>query len=572
MLQGWVKGLESWIWIDFSLFVFMLGLFFYVFIHNPITRLHKVYLLFHFFMLLWPASQFLIYTTDRVSSQLFFFSISFAALSLQGFGWLIFIYFLTGRSYLLTRRTWLLLAVPTVLLAMLILANPYHLFVSSEFGVAVDREFGPLFWIMFSQLFVCCILSITCIIRAMLEGTTPRHRNQVSMALKGLLVFLLFGWIDLLLNVVFDARFPDISGITSMGLAMSALYFCISIHRYRVFDILRIAQQDIANSTPAGLMVLDAEGTVLEGNRSLQSYLSVKSGDRFDIGAYLSSLKVLPSELEAFLRRYNSIVPERVVQEIRLEPTDSPFGGSARHVQMDASPILTSDKELLGRVITFQDITEIRHLVEEKHRQNEILQLRNRELVQIQEELFNANLKLEELATTDSLTGCYNRRFLMQRLEQEVVANMRYRIPYAIILFDIDRFKGINDSYGHLIGDEVLLATADAVKGMLRRSDVLARYGGEEFTIYLPHTNRVQAELLAERLKQGVESNQVATGTPGLSLSITISLGVLSVENQSPLGIKDPKAYLRELFQEADTALYEAKNNGRNCIVGRIRA
>lgn len=571
MMQGWVKGLESWIWIDFSLSVFMLGLFFYIFIHNPITRLHKAYLVFHFFMLLWPFSQFLIHTTDVVPHQLFFLSISFAALSLQGLGWLVFVCFLTGRSYLLTRRALALLAGPTVLLAALVLANPLHLFVRSEHGVASDRELGPLFWVLCAQLVLFAALSIACIVSALRGGTTLRHRKQVGMALKGLLLFLLFGWLDLLVNVVYDSRFPDIAGISSFGLALSALYFCISIDRYRVFDIVRIAQQDIADSLSAGLLVLDAEGTVLEANRSLQRYLSVQSGDRFDLDAYLRSQGPPPEEAEASFGRGGAAAHEPVLHELALSAPDLP-GAAALHVQVHASPILTGDRELLGRVVTFQDVSEIRRLIEEKNRQNEMLQLRNRELVQIQEELFRANLKLEEMATTDSLTGCYNRRYLMQRLEQEVVANVRYRIPFAVILFDIDRFKGINDLHGHLVGDEVLLETASAVKGMLRRSDVLARYGGEEFAIYLPHTTRLQAERLAERIKEGVEANRIATGRPGLALSITISLGVLSVENESPLGIKDPKAYLRELFEEADSALYEAKGNGRNCMVGRRRA
>ncbi|PLT47368.1 diguanylate cyclase/phosphodiesterase (GGDEF & EAL domains) with PAS/PAC sensor(s) [Paenibacillus pasadenensis] len=570
-MQGWVKGLESWIWIDFSVSVFMLGLFFYIFIHNPITRLHKAYLVFHFFMLLWPLSQFLLQTTTIVQYQLLFRSISYAGLSLQGLGWLVFVCFLTGRSYLLTRLTLALLAGPTALLAALVLAEPRQFFLLSGDGAGAVQRFGPLSWALLAQLMLMAGLSIACILSALRAGTTLRHRKQVGMALKGLLLFLLFGWLDLLVNVVYDSRFPDISGISSVGLALTALYFCVSIDRYRVFDIVRIAQQDIADSMSAGLLVLDAEGTVLEANRSLQRYLSVQSGDRFDLGAFLRSQKRSSGETAAELGRAGEAVAEPILQELVLSASDLP-GAPLLHVQVHASPIVSGERELLGRVVTFQDVSEIRQLVEEKHRQNEMLQLRNRELVQIQEELFRANLKLEEMATTDSLTGCYNRRFLMQRLEQEVVANVRYRIPFAIILFDIDHFKGINDRHGHLVGDEVLLETATAVKGMLRRSDVLARYGGEEFAVYLPHTTRLQAERLAERLKIGVEANRVATGRPGLTLSITISLGVLSVENESPLGIKDPKAYLRELFEEADAALYEAKGNGRNCMVGRRRA
>ncbi|WP_437350207.1 histidine kinase N-terminal 7TM domain-containing diguanylate cyclase [Paenibacillus humicus] len=566
-LSEWVKQLESWIWADFSLFVFMLGLFFYLFLHNPMTRLHKVYLLFHFSMMLWPLTQFAARTTDNPHFQLFYISASFSSLALQGAGWLVLTFFLTGQSYLLTRRASTALAVPVALTVIGILANPRGLFVRTGGDIWVQREYGPIFWILFAEIVLLCLLSMICIVKALRRGVTPRHRSQVGMALKGLLLFLAFGWADLLVNVVFSPYFPDIPGITSLGLALSALYFTTSIQRYRVFDIVRIAQKDIADSLAAGLIVIDAHDVVLECNRSMESYMAAKTGDRVDLAAFLRECGTDTAETEAFMAKYGSVIPERVQMELAIPGPDAV---GMRHVLLDASPILSGTKELLGRVISMQDVTEIRYLVEEKNRQNEMLQLRNRELVQIQEELFKANLKLEQMATTDSLTGCYNRRFLMQRLEHEMAANIRYHIPFAVIMFDIDLFKQINDSYGHLIGDEVLFGTAEAVRGILRRSDLLARYGGEEFAIYLPHTNRQQAEKLAERLKETVESNRIETGTAGLYISITISVGVLSVEGrQTPSEARESAAYIRHLFEQADAALYEAKNNGRNCIVGR---
>jgi diguanylate cyclase (GGDEF)-like protein len=175
-------------------------------------------------------------------------------------------------------------------------------------------------------------------------------------------------------------------------------------------------------------------------------------------------------------------------------------------------------------------------------------------------------MKLEQMAITDSLTGCYNRRFLMHQLEREVVTNVRYRIPFAVFLFDIDLFKAVNDTFGHLVGDEVIRRTAEVVRSSLRRTDVLARYGGEEFTVYLPHTNRLQAEMLAQRIRKAVETNLIPAGD-GSHVSVTISMGVLAIEEQSDTAIDNPKSYLRELFAKADSALYRAKESGRNRIV-----
>ena len=121
------------------------------------------------------------------------------------------------------------------------------------------------------------------------------------------------------------------------------------------------------------------------------------------------------------------------------------------------------------------------------NRQNEMLQERNHALDRIRQELSEANLKLEELALTDSLTHCYNRRYLTQQLTHEVITNVHYKTPFSLLLLDIDYFKAINDRYGHVIGDEVLYRTAQAVKKSIRETDILTRYGGEEFMIYL-HT------------------------------------------------------------------------------------
>lgn len=233
-------------------------------------------------------------------------------------------------------------------------------------------------------------------------------------------------------------------------------------------------------------------------------------------------------------------------------------------MSIQISPVLDNRKTLLGKIITFHDVSELRKLVVEMNRKNEVLHERNLELITIQDELFRANQKLEQMAITDGLTGCFNRRYLLQQLEHEVLLNMRYQIPFSIFLFDIDHFKQINDKHGHLVGDEVLRSTAETVRSLLRRTDILARYGGEEFTVYLPHTNREQAELLAERIMLAVGENEVQAGSD--KVSVTISMGVLTESSES-LKFNDPKEYLREVFASADAALYKAKDEGRNRVV-----
>jgi len=148
---------------------------------------------------------------------------------------------------------------------------------------------------------------------------------------------------------------------------------------------------------------------------------------------------------------------------------------------------------------------------------------------------------------------------------------VRLRIPYAIYLLDIDFFKSINDRFGHLVGDEVICSTVEAIKNTLRRTDILVRYGGEEFLIYLPHINRIQAEILAERVKCNVESNKVIIENIDHTLSITISIGVLSISDLSAENVENPKAYVNSLFSSVDESLYKAKKEGRNRVISAVR-
>jgi len=138
--------------------------------------------------------------------------------------------------------------------------------------------------------------------------------------------------------------------------------------------------------------------------------------------------------------------------------------------------------------------------------------------------LETARQLVAELAMTDMLTGIHNRRYFMFEAEKEFGKADRYHLPLSIILFDVDNFKTLNDTYGHLAGDDVLRVLGNACKKCLRASDVLARYGGEEFVILLPLTNAAAARGLAERIRRAVEDMPIVFGNA--RLPVTISLGI----------------------------------------------
>lgn len=160
---------------------------------------------------------------------------------------------------------------------------------------------------------------------------------------------------------------------------------------------------------------------------------------------------------------------------------------------------------------------------------------------------------MSQAACIDELTNIYNRRFMNLTLEQLFEQANRYNTSFSLIIFDIDKFKKINDTYGHDQGDKVLQQLAKLIEQQLRKIDVFGRWGGEEFMIILPSTNDIQSYQLAERLRSTIEEHTF----PGLG-PITASFGLTSyIPQDTPT----------TLIKRADTALYQAKQNGRNCLV-----
>ncbi|MEC5159921.1 diguanylate cyclase (GGDEF)-like protein [Janthinobacterium sp. CG_23.3] len=163
--------------------------------------------------------------------------------------------------------------------------------------------------------------------------------------------------------------------------------------------------------------------------------------------------------------------------------------------------------------------------------------------------------RIERIASTDALTGLLNRKALELLLRDRILASKRGGRPLAAILFDIDLFKQVNDSHGHLSGDQVIRGVADLAVGVVRDSDVVTRWGGEEYLVLLGDCNLEQAGQIAEALRRAVEAHDFAL--PASNVRVTISLGVAEYRHDEAESA---------FFSRADSALYQAKNGGRNRV------
>jgi diguanylate cyclase (GGDEF)-like protein/PAS domain S-box-containing protein len=209
--------------------------------------------------------------------------------------------------------------------------------------------------------------------------------------------------------------------------------------------------------------------------------------------------------------------------------------------QIDALVTATLRHDENGRVIGFQG--SVRDITARKQAEAERLRA----------------AKLEQIAITDPLTKVYNRRFFYEVAEKEIERAKRSRSPISIIIFDIDHFKNVNDTYGHLTGDQVLINIANLCQRNIRTMDLFARFGGEEFVILMPDTDRVSAQETAERLRELIANTPMAiAGT--IEVFIAISLGIANWDHNHPIEINT-------FLERADQALYQSKRSGRNRVI-----
>ena len=209
---------------------------------------------------------------------------------------------------------------------------------------------------------------------------------------------------------------------------------------------------------------------------------------------------------------------------------------------------LTSDGEITGCIVARSTLDKL-----SKRDISYLEQLTRQSAITINRA--NTYSKVLQYATLDALTNLNNRRQFEVRLKQEIATTKRQKNPLCAMMVDIDFFKKVNDTYGHASGDAVLRTVASIIKEHLRESDIPSRYGGEEFAVLLPYTHIEEAKIVGERLRKAVETTPIPIDKKNINVTISMGLAEFS-----------PQETGEDLFKRADSALYEAKENGRNRV------
>ncbi len=276
--------------------------------------------------------------------------------------------------------------------------------------------------------------------------------------------------------------------------------------------------------------VTPTESRVLQASENYQQMIGISSRDM--TGKTMAEL--FPPEFAQKMTADDWAV----VANGKVLKLDEDLNG--RHYTTIKFPIVQGDKILLaGYTIDITEQVQVKQALEAANT-----------------ELKTALAREQQLARTDSLTGVSNRRYLYEFAEHEFGVATRYQKPLSVIMFDIDRFKKVNDTFGHMVGDQILELITQVARAELRSADMIGRYGGEEFIILLPMTTAQRAYSLAERIRVNVAALRIPT--PKGDASITISVGIVEMRHASPA------ESVEDVFRRADEAMYAAKQAGRN--------
>jgi len=303
----------------------------------------------------------------------------------------------------------------------------------------------------------------------------------------------------------------------ALGFAIGAWILYRGVLRSGLLDTIPVVRDQVVNQLSDPVVVASHRGIIIDANQAALTMFAMPREEVIDrtIAQFMSNWP--PNDLA----RKGSANAEITI------------GGQIFDVAFSS---LAPSANLSDVVLVFRDVTV--------RREDE------RRLRKMQKEL-------ERLAHTDALTGLYNRRIFMQRLEEEVERVRRHGKALSVLIFDLDFFKQVNDTYGHDTGDVVLVAVARLATEAKRMSDVAARLGGEEFALLLPETDQQGAVQLAQRLRSAIEKN-LYLSTSGTPVKVTASIGVATASAEAN--------EMDKLLSSADRQLYRAKNNGRNRV------
>jgi diguanylate cyclase (GGDEF)-like protein len=436
--------------------------------------------------------------------------------------WFAFAVSYTRRQMRLPPMLLNLICIIPLITLLLVMTNEWHgliwsssALISANGYVGMTSEPGTWFYGYAIYAYLLIIIGTT-ILAWSISQTTGELKPALAVILTPLVVCIanIFSFSPINPSPWFDT--------TTLGFAAAAMILDGGLLRYGVLDSIPVVRDRVVEQLSDGVVVVNSNGMIVDINPSALDIFATNRG-RISNKSITRFVKTVP--LDTLLAR----------RERNLEVTKGEYAYEISSSSLDET---NPDADV---VLVFRDVTARR---------------------KAEHDLRQAKEELVRLAHTDYLTGLHNRRFFMQRLQEECERVRRHGSNLSVLLFDLDHFKLVNDTCGHDVGDRVLKLVAQVSTHIKRITDVAARIGGEEFALLLPETDQRGAVQLAQRLREAVAELQIQELDDAASgdnpPTVTTSVGVATVGPRS--------LDLDNVLKHADEALYKAKRSGRNAV------
>ena len=427
--------------------------------------------------------------------------------------WLFFSFEYTGRRGWLTKKYIVLACILPIISLIISATNDFHglyysrvVYERNGIFMNMNVTFGVWFWIQSFVSYLYMVVGFTLILLDYIHSP-QLYRRQTLFILAGVTITMLF-------NIIYVFLFENVApiDITPISFSISTALISYGLFYGRTFDLIPIAHQVLVESMQDSLIVLDDQDRIIDINPAAEQLF--KQPQRKVIGKSADRLFEKYADLDK--KYYHSR------RDVLM---------NASHFDMRVTNVFNDQEAMLGRMVLLRDTTEEVKMYEE----------------------------IQELATVDSLTGIYNRRYFFEQAGKELERKNRERYPVSLLMMDVDHFKNINDSYGHMVGDMMLKQIAQISARNIRQYDIIGRYGGEEFVILMPSTELDSATSIAQRVCKKIKESYIDYN--GEKVKVTVSIGLTCTDHDNQ------KASLDLLLMQADKAMYAAKADGRNQVV-----
>jgi diguanylate cyclase (GGDEF)-like protein len=451
--------------------------------------------------------------------KLFVSNIEFLGICFLPVAWVYLVRAYTGQKK--PKQSLIFLSIIPLLTLIVIWTNPFHhWFMGNPYLKTSDTPFPVLFLdYQFWFYFIHAPSGYIFILYAIFILATALPKMNQLYQTQGKLMFVAI-LLPTITDVLYVLGFSPVRyyNFTTAVFSISGIILGFALFRHHFLDLLPLARDTVIDTLNDGVLVLDDQGRVVDVNPAAKKILKISDAI---IGQSMYGAQ------DGFLYQVETLIQNN--QSQKDMKIDEP---STQYYDTRITHVYNRRRTLIGQVVTLRDITE-------------------------RVQLFN---QVQTLAITDSLTGIYNRRQFIELSRREIFRIQRSRKSSAsAIMIDLDKFKEVNDTFGHPAGDQVLVAFVKTIQSQLRAFDIFGRLGGDEFAILLIDVTPNEAVAIGERLRASVAAIRIPKGND--EIRINASFGIVSTRQ-----LKAPELEIEKMLDLADQALYQAKCIGRNRV------